>query len=147
MTTSHEALYGVGDGVVKAVGPDRLGIVEKAWPPGSRVLRGGLVHERAQYLVNWGGVTCYEDEQHIVGVRVYDNGGRSFDRYTCFMPGGYVLGIGDTGNVPNGFCMTVDAVEGPHLGERITLSEMTDAARKAVESELLLAASWKEEQA
>jgi hypothetical protein len=72
-------------------------------------------------------------------VRVYDNGGRTFDRYTVIFDSGddvYALGIGDTGNVPNGFCMTVEAVEGPHLGREIDLEDMTPAARKAVEEEL-----------
>lgn len=71
-------------------------------------------------------------------VRIYDNGGETFDRYTVFFSDhpGNVLGIGDTGNVPNGYCMHVEAEEGEHLGETITLAEMTDAARKAVENEL-----------
>lgn len=78
-------------------------------------------------------------------IRIYDNGGRSFDRYTVYFEEvDYFLGIGDTGNVPNGFCMTVDAVKGPHLGEEITLDQMTDAARKAVEAELQLIADWRE---
>jgi hypothetical protein len=73
-------------------------------------------------------------------VRIYDNGGRSFDRYTVILlDHDYALGIGDTGNVPNGFCMSLapgEYVEGPHLGALITLAEMTDAARRAVEAEL-----------
>ncbi len=67
-------------------------------------------------------------------VTVYDNGGRTFD--------GYALGIGDTGNVPNGFCMSLspgEYVEGPHMGEIISLNEMTDAARRAVEGEIRFA--------
>jgi len=72
-------------------------------------------------------------------VTVYDNGGRSFDRYTVFLNDhGYALGIGETGNVPNGFCMTVDAIRGDHLGKIISLDEMSDSARAAVLSEL----SW-----
>jgi hypothetical protein len=54
-----------GDKVVKTYGADRVGIVEKAWRPGSRVLKGGRKHLFAQYLVNWGNVTCYEDERFI----------------------------------------------------------------------------------
>ena len=72
-------------------------------------------------------------------VTIYDNGGRSFDRYTVFLHDhGYTLGIGGTGNVPNGFCMTVDAIEGDHLGRIISLDDMTPAARLAVIREL----SW-----
>lgn len=67
-------------------------------------------------------------------VTIYDNGGETFDRYTVFHsdPDEPTIGIGDTGNVPNGFCMTVDAVEGDHLGEIICLADMTEAAQKAV---------------
>lgn len=52
--------------VVKAVGPDRVGVIEQAWPAGSQVLKGGLIHPEPVYLVNWGGVTCYEHDKHIV---------------------------------------------------------------------------------
>lgn len=57
--------FSKGDKVVKSDGPDRVGIVERAWKAGSRVMRGGLVHQNEQYLVNWGGVTCYEDGSRI----------------------------------------------------------------------------------
>lgn len=70
---------------------------------------------------------------------VYDNGGRTFDRYTAFLSDGeegYALGIGDTGNVPNGFCMHVDAVRGAHLGRVILLEEMTEPARRALLAEV-----------
>lgn len=71
---------------------------------------------------------------------IYDNDGRSFDRYTVILDEyGYALGIGATGNVPNGFCMALDLdeiVEGPHLGRKITLDDMTDAARRAVLDEI-----------
>jgi len=78
-------------------------------------------------------------------MRIYDNGGETFDRYTVVFWNGECLGIGDTGNVPNGFCMHVGSVydgsvvEGEHLGSRISLAEMTPAARQAVRNELLLA--------
>lgn len=74
--------------------------------------------------------------------RIYDNGGETFDRYTVVFADGSVLGIGDTGNVPNGFCMHVGSIhegsvtEGPHLGKRIFLEEMTKPAQKAVIAEL-----------
>jgi hypothetical protein len=77
--------------------------------------------------------------------RIWDNNGRSFDRYTVEFEeqGGefWYLGIGDTGNVPNGFCMVVEATPGPHLGERITFNDMTLAAQKAIENEFRLAAT------
>ncbi len=78
-----------------------------------------------------------------MNVTVYDNGGETFDRYTVILREyGYALGIGDTGNVPNGFCMSLapdEYVEGPHLGRVISVEDMTPAARKAVEDELRFA--------
>lgn len=74
-------------------------------------------------------------------VTIYDNGGETFDRYTVVFPDGECLGIGDTGNVPNGFCMHVGSVKdghvhlGPHLGEIIGIEDMTPPARRAVENE------------
>ena len=74
--------------------------------------------------------------------RIWDNGGRSFDRYTVEFEeqGGakWYLGIGDTGNVPNGFCMVVDATPGPHLGKLIREDQMTLAAQKAIDNEFEL---------
>ena len=75
-----------------------------------------------------------------MNVTIYDNGGRSFDRYTVILHDfDYALGIGDTGNVPNGFCMSLspgDYIEGPHLGKKIMLENITEPARKAVLAEL-----------
>lgn len=69
-------------------------------------------------------------------VTVYDNGGKTADRYTVVPknPDWPWLGVGETGNVPNGFCMTVDGVEGDHLGEIIFIAEMSPAAQRAVDS-------------
>lgn len=80
-------------------------------------------------------------------VKIYDNGGETFDRYTVIFADGSVLGIGDTGNVPNGFCMHVGSIhegsvtEGDHLGQIISLDEMTLPAQRAVCAELELIAN------
>lgn len=68
-------------------------------------------------------------------VRVYDNGGRTFDRYTVIFPDGDALGIGSTGNVPNGFCMSVEAIEGEHLGRIVPLEAIPERVQAAVRSE------------
>ena len=74
--------------------------------------------------------------------RIWDNDGRSFDRYTVelYAEDGstYFLGIGDTGNTPNGFCMVVDARPGAHLGREVGLADITPAAQRAVMSELAM---------
>lgn len=57
-----------GDIVVKAVGSDRPGTIEKTWKPESRVLKGGMIHKTAMYLVNWGSVTCYESHNNLARV-------------------------------------------------------------------------------
>lgn len=78
-----------------------------------------------------------------MNVTVYDNDGRTFDRYFVVLHDyGYALGIGPTGNVPNGFCMSIapeEYVIGPHLGRIITIDEMLEPARLAVERELVWA--------
>jgi hypothetical protein len=76
---------------------------------------------------------CDHTPEERSDMRIYDNGGESFDRYTVVFQHGYPpLGIGDTGNVPNGFCMTVDAMEGPHLGERVTFDSLPTVVQKAI---------------
>jgi len=92
-------------------------------------------------------VETYEQTQDDAArVTVWDNGGETFDRYTVAIRlpeehgGVYYLGIGETGNVPNGFCMHVGGpeavMEGEHLGAVLSLDEMSEAARRAVVSEL-----------
>lgn len=81
---------------------------------------------------------------------IYDNGGRSFDRYTVKLHEyGYWLGIGPTGNVPNGFCMALspdEVVAGDHLGEIIPFKQMTEPAQRAVRKELEFAAELERRQ-
>jgi hypothetical protein len=71
-------------------------------------------------------------------VKIYDNGGKSFDRYTAVFPDGDALGIGPTGNVPNGFCMHIDASEievGPHLGTVVPFDTLPKPVQKAIRAE------------
>jgi hypothetical protein len=70
-------------------------------------------------------------------VTVFDNGGQSFDRYTVFFDDGFgtALGIGETGNVPNGFCQSVDAQPGEHLGEQVPYDSLPEPVKKAVQAE------------
>ena len=63
-------------------------------------------------------------------LRIYDNGGRSFDRYTIIPPRwardyrerGFCwecIGASSNPFAPQGFGMHVSAMPGPHLGRRI----------------------------
>ena len=73
----------------------------------------------------------------IPSVDIYDNGGKTFDRYTVFFPSDETsaLGIGPTGNVPNGFCMWVFAIKGNHLGKKINFADCPIPVRKAIKEE------------
>ncbi len=72
-------------------------------------------------------------------VEIYDNGGRTFDRYTVFFPGEDLgaLGIGKTGNVPRGFCMWVEAIRPGNddpdgIGCKISFEELPESVKKAI---------------
>lgn len=73
-----------------------------------------------------------------IEVTVYDNGGETIDRYTVCLhgvPGGdYALCIGAD---PRGYFQhEYTYEEGPHLGDLISLDEMTNRSRRAVMSYL-----------
>ena len=77
-------------------------------------------------------------------VRLYDNGGKSYDRYTAvFMdrPLGYnnlfeALGFNDFPFHPTGFGQHCHAQPGRHLGKRITLDALPDDAKQFVNQNL-----------
>lgn len=80
---------------------------------------------------------------------VYDNGGRTFDRYTAEFhdwenDSEYALVIGPTGNVPNGVCMTLDPWNGPddECEKELSLQEVRELprpVRKAIAGEIWFA--------
>ncbi len=77
-------------------------------------------------------------------VRIYDNGGKTFDRYTVvFMdqpecrPGMFAaLGMSENPFHPQGFGQHCQAMPGRHLGKRITLDQLPEDCRKLVKQEL-----------
>jgi len=81
---------------------------------------------------------------------IRDNGGRSMDRYTIeFLidadedgdyEDAYYIGAGETGNVPNGFFMTVD---GPSDDPEITLEDLPER----VQADVLRELAWARENA
>jgi len=78
---------------------------------------------------------------------VYDNGGRTFDRYAVKIEdedGGdaYWIFSGHTGNVPNGVFMSASAdevVEGEHLGSEVNLETLPERVQISLSVELRLA--------
>ena len=86
-------------------------------------------------------------------LRIYDNGGKTYDRYTAvFMDrperaqyGGFglplirtyeALGFNDDPFHPLGFGMHVSAMPGRHLGKRVKLSDLPPKARQFVQQNL-----------
>ena len=74
-------------------------------------------------------------------LRCYDNGGRTFDRYTILPPrwaaqyrerGGLFQGLGASEYpfTPQGFGQHITAVPGPHLGRRVRLDALPEQVRR-----------------
>lgn len=82
--------------------------------------------------------------------RIYDNGGKSFDRYTCvFMdkpqratvgtlvhPLHEALGFSDDPFSPVGFAMHVSAAPGRHLGKRIAFDALNSECQQFIKQNL-----------
>jgi hypothetical protein len=73
---------------------------------------------------------------------IRDNGGKTFDRYTIEIlygvtdgdyEGAYYIGSGDSGNVPNGFFMTVD---GPSDDPEIDFEQLPERVQRDILNEL-----------
>ena len=75
-------------------------------------------------------------------IRIYDNGGKSFDRYTavfmnqperdgCFA----ALGMSEEPFHPQGYGMHVSAMPGRHLGRRIRLADLPADCRRFITNE------------
>jgi hypothetical protein len=72
-----------------------------------------------------------------VKVKVYDDGGKSADRYTIVTnePGGKtgyyaMLGLSDNPGHPQGFSQWTDGQDGTHLGKRIAFADLPDKVRQ-----------------
>lgn len=77
-------------------------------------------------------------------IRIYDNGGKTFDRYTVvFMtlperrPGTFsALGMSANPFHPQGYGMHCSAMPGRHLGRRIALAQLPDPCQRLVRRDL-----------
>jgi hypothetical protein len=79
-------------------------------------------------------------------VRIYDNGGKSFDRYTCvFMDRPYgkrdpslkeALGFSGNPFHPQGFGQHTSAVPGRHLGKRIACDALNADCQQFIKQNL-----------
>jgi len=64
--------------------------------------------------------------------KIYDNGGKTFDRYTIltepyhFGKSCEALGLSDNPESPQGFSQWGDAYEGDHLGKEIRLEKLPE---------------------
>ena len=67
-------------------------------------------------------------------VTIFDNGGRTFDRYTVLFPDMDAFAIGSTGNVPNGVCMHVEQIGQPE-GVEIDFVSLPDPVQRAIQDE------------
>lgn len=72
-------------------------------------------------------------------VRIYDNGGKSFDRYTVVYmndPEGNgcygARGMSEHPTHPQGFGLYTSAMPGRHLGKRITFDQLPPDCQKVV---------------
>ena len=64
---------------------------------------------------------------------VYDNGGKTVDRYTVVFNDGSCLGLSSNPTHPQGFSQWGQGVvEGPHLGTKIRLAELPKHVQKHI---------------
>lgn len=79
-------------------------------------------------------------------VRIYDNGGKTFDRFTAVymnQPAHWqhdkvfqAVGMSENPFHPQGFGMHCTAMPGRHLGKRITLEQLPPDCQKLVKQDL-----------
>lgn len=76
-------------------------------------------------------------------IRVYDNGGKTFDRYTAVFtddesrfPLYDCVGFSSNPFHPLGFCQHSDAMLGPHLGKRVSFASLPVEVQTMLREEL-----------
>ena len=65
-------------------------------------------------------------------MKIYDNGGKTWDRYTVIIEGWHfgksceVLGLSDNCDSPQGFSQFGEGYDGDHLGKIISFDDLPD---------------------
>jgi len=76
----------------------------------------------------------------IKNVKIWDNGGKTFDRYTAIIDGEF-LGLSNNPFSPQGFCQHAgDVPKGitsfKHLGKRVKFEDLNDNVKQAIKQNL-----------
>ena len=61
--------------------------------------------------------------------KIYDNGGRTIDRYTVIFNDGSAWGASENPGHPQGFGQFTEAIPGQHLGDVITFGDLPAAVK------------------
>jgi len=75
-------------------------------------------------------------------IKIYDNGGETFDRYTVVYIGSYYngfyycLGMSENPFSPLGYCEHGLCTDGPHLGKEIDFEELPEYCQIVVRDDL-----------
>lgn len=64
-------------------------------------------------------------------LKIYDNGGKTWDRYTVLTNHG-ALGLSENPNSSQGFSQWGEAIDGNHLGKRINLVDLPGNVQKHI---------------
>lgn len=87
----------------------------------------------------------HEKKFHGIGdVKIYDNGGTTFDRYTAVYPwsknfrNGFVTmrGMSENPFHPQGFGQLCEGTDGPHLGRRVNYVDLPDMVAHCIKLDL-----------
>lgn len=63
---------------------------------------------------------------------IYDNKGKTFDRYTVVFDDGSALGLSHNPDSPVGFSQWGEATEGSHLGKTISFEELPQRVQQHI---------------
>jgi len=75
--------------------------------------------------------------------KIYDNGGKTFDRYSVlFEPFHFgkscdCLGLSDDPDSPQGFSQFGDAYDGDHLGKEITFEQLPENVQNHIATRII----------
>ncbi len=70
-------------------------------------------------------------------LKIYDNGGKSFDRYTLILGSGEALFMSANPLQPNGVCMHGEVEKTITLGKEVDFDILPEAVQKAIELEVM----------